>query len=64
MLKRQFVFDTNILVAGLRSKRGSSFRLLQMLADNRILLNVSVVTLWPSVPRLRRKLQKSSVRSA
>jgi putative PIN family toxin of toxin-antitoxin system len=42
MLKRQFVFDTNILVAGLRSKQGASFRLLQMLADNRILLNVSV----------------------
>ncbi len=42
MLKRQFVFDTKILVAGLRSQRGASFRLLQMLASNRILLNVSV----------------------
>ncbi|WP_236262715.1 putative toxin-antitoxin system toxin component, PIN family [Caenispirillum salinarum] len=31
------VLDTAVLVAGLRSKRGASFRLLEMVADRRVL---------------------------
>jgi predicted nucleic acid-binding protein len=56
VLKRQFIFDTNILVAALRSKRGASFPLLQLMADNQILVSVSValaleyeaVLKWPA----------------
>lgn len=36
------VIDTNVLVAGLRSRRGASFRLLQLLGDPRWRLCVSV----------------------
>ncbi len=39
----QVVLDTNILVAGLRSQRGASFRLLSLVgADPRFEINVSV----------------------
>lgn len=42
MLMPEFVFDTNILVAGLRSKRGASYRLLRLLVDEQLRVNVSV----------------------
>jgi putative PIN family toxin of toxin-antitoxin system len=38
----QLVVDTNVLVAGLRSKRGASFELIRLLAENRFRLNISV----------------------
>ena len=38
----QLVVDTNVLVAGLRSKRGASFELIRLFAENRFALNVSV----------------------
>jgi len=38
----QLVLDTNVLVAGLRSKRGASFQLIRLIAGNRFGLNVSV----------------------
>ncbi len=34
-MTRRVVIDTNVLVAGLRSRRGASFRLLQLLGDPR-----------------------------
>jgi putative PIN family toxin of toxin-antitoxin system len=37
----QIVLDTNVLVAGLRSKQGASYRLLSLLNDPRWQLNVS-----------------------
>ncbi|HEX2203352.1 MAG TPA: PIN domain-containing protein [Longimicrobium sp.] len=36
------VIDTNVLVAGLRSDRGASFRLLTLIGDPRVELNPSV----------------------
>ncbi|MBS0513667.1 MAG: putative toxin-antitoxin system toxin component, PIN family [Proteobacteria bacterium] len=36
------VFDTNVLVAGLRSRRGASFRLLEMIRTRRFQLCVTV----------------------
>jgi predicted nucleic acid-binding protein len=36
------VIDTSVLVAALRSKRGASFRLLEMAGDSRVQLNISV----------------------
>jgi putative PIN family toxin of toxin-antitoxin system len=38
----QVVLDTNVLVAALRSKRGASYRLLNLLGDRRFDINVSV----------------------
>ena len=38
----QLVIDTNVLVAGLRSRRGAAFRLLSILNDARWQVNVSV----------------------
>ena len=43
MDRLQVVLDTNILVAGLRSRRGASFRLLSLVgADSRFEINLSV----------------------
>ncbi|HEY0385322.1 MAG TPA: PIN domain-containing protein, partial [Pyrinomonadaceae bacterium] len=38
----QIVIDTNVLLAGLRSKRGASYRLLSLIGDARWQLNLSV----------------------
>lgn len=38
----QLVLDTNVLVAGLRSKWGASFELIRLLAEGRFRPNVSV----------------------
>lgn len=38
----QLVLDTNVLVAGLRSKRGASYQLIRMLPETRFRLNISV----------------------
>jgi len=38
----QIVIDTNVLVSGLRSIRGSSFRLLQLIGENRFGIHLSV----------------------
>jgi predicted nucleic acid-binding protein len=38
----QVVIDTNVLVAALRSRRGASFRLLDLLEDPRWQANLSV----------------------
>jgi len=42
MAEWQIVIDTNVLVAALRSRRGASYRLLQMLGSGRFDLHVSV----------------------
>jgi len=36
------ILDTNVLVAGLRSKRGASYRLLRLLDEGRFRLKISV----------------------
>ncbi|MGA8027213.1 MAG: putative toxin-antitoxin system toxin component, PIN family [Bryobacteraceae bacterium] len=41
-MTHELVLDTNVLVAGLRSKRGASYLLLRLLAENRFRLNISV----------------------
>ena len=38
----QLILDTNVLVAGLRSKHGASYQLIRMLPENRFQLNISV----------------------
>ena len=39
---QQIVIDTSVLIAALRSKRGASYRLLEMAGDTRWQLNISV----------------------
>ena len=39
---RELIFDTNVLVAGLRSKRGASYQLIRLFTESRFRLNVSV----------------------
>ncbi|MGH9802138.1 MAG: putative toxin-antitoxin system toxin component, PIN family, partial [Blastocatellia bacterium] len=41
----QIVLDTNVLVSGLRSQRGASYKLLQMLNDQRWQINLSTALL-------------------
>ena len=41
-MARQIVLDTSVLIAGLRSRRGASFRLLSMLGGPEFEINVSV----------------------
>ena len=38
----ELVLDTKVLVAGLRSKRGASYRLLRLVGENRFRLHISV----------------------
>jgi len=38
----QIVLDTNVIIAGLRSSRGASYKLLTMLNDERWQLNISI----------------------
>jgi predicted nucleic acid-binding protein len=39
---QQIVIDTSVLIAALKSKRGASYRLLEMVGDARWQLNISV----------------------
>ena len=40
-MKYNIVLDTNVLVSALRSNRGASYKLLRMVDDERIVLNLS-----------------------
>jgi putative PIN family toxin of toxin-antitoxin system len=53
----QIVLDTNVLLAGLRSSRGASFRLLQILNDRRWQINVSVPLVLEYEEVLKRESQ-------
>ena len=45
MIAPQIVVDTNVLVAGLRSRRGASFRLLTLFGSGKFEVNLSVALL-------------------
>ena len=42
MAKPKIVIDTNVIIAGLRSNRGSAFRLLQLIGTGKFAMNISV----------------------
>ncbi|MDM9384171.1 PIN domain-containing protein [Chlorogloeopsis sp. ULAP01] len=42
----QIVLDTNVLLAGLYSSRGASYKLLIMLNDSRWQLNISIALIF------------------
>ncbi|WP_330205531.1 putative toxin-antitoxin system toxin component, PIN family [Cyanobacterium sp. Dongsha4] len=41
MKKYQIVIDTNVILAGLKSSKGASFKLLSMMNDSRFSINIS-----------------------
>ncbi len=51
----QIVIDTNVMVAGLRSKRGASYKLLAMLKDERWQINVSSTLIFEYEEVLKRE---------
>ncbi|MEH1852674.1 MAG: PIN domain-containing protein [Nostoc sp.] len=55
----QLVLDTNVLLSGLRSNRGASYKLLTILNDRRWQLNVSTTLVFEYEEILKR--EKSSL---
>lgn len=53
----QLVIDTNILLSGLRSKKGASYKLLTLLNDPRIQINISVPLIFEYEQILKREYQ-------
>ena len=58
------VIDTNVLVAGLRSRRGISFRLLQLLGDPRWRPCLSVPVALEYEDVLKREFMRTVIRAA
>jgi putative PIN family toxin of toxin-antitoxin system len=56
MPKPQIVIDTNVLLAGLRSRRGYAFRLLQLVGTERFDINLSVPLVMEYESTLLREL--------
>ena len=52
---REIVLDTNVLVAGLRSKRGASYQLLRSIGSGAFRLNISVALALEYEDVLKRK---------
>ncbi len=50
----QIILDTNVLLAGLRSRRGASYKLLTILNDNRWQLNISTTLVFEYEEILKR----------
>lgn len=53
----QIVVDTNILIAGLRSKQGASYKLLTLLNDRRWQLNISIALIFEYEEVLNRNME-------
>jgi len=51
----QIVLDTNILLSGLRSNRGASYKLLTILNDKRWQLNISTTLVFEYEEILKRE---------
>lgn len=54
----QIVIDTNVILAGLRSKKGASYKLLTLLNDQRFQLNVSATLIFEYEEILKREHQQ------
>lgn len=50
----QIVLDTNVLIAGLRSSRGASYKLLTILKDAKFQVNISNALLFEHEEILKR----------
>lgn len=54
---RQIVLDTNVLLSGLKSRKGASFRVLQLLDSGRFEINLSVALVLEYEDVCRRPLR-------
>lgn len=61
MLRPQIVIDTNVLVAGLRSKRGRAFQLLSLVGTDAFDIHLSVPLVFEYEEVLRRELPRLSI---
>lgn len=52
----QIVLDTNVLIAGLRSQRGASYKLLTLLNDKRWQVNISAALVFEYEEVLKREI--------
>lgn len=57
----QIVIDTNVILAGLRSKKGASYKLLTMLNDQRFQINISATLIFEYEEVLKREQQQISL---
>jgi len=64
MQVRQIVIDTNVLVAGLRSKKGGSYKLLQLIGLGHFDINLSVPLIMEYEEVLLRQLPHLSLEAA
>ena len=60
-MKYNIVIDTNVLVAGMRSRRGTSFRLLQLIGDERLAIHISVPVALEYEDVLKREFMDSRI---
>ncbi|ACK70729.1 PilT protein domain protein [Gloeothece citriformis PCC 7424] len=51
----QLVLDTNIILSGLRSKKGASYKLLNLLNDRRLQINISTTLIFEYEQILKRE---------
>ena len=54
----QIVIDTNVILAGLRSNKGASYKLLSLLNDQRFQINISATLIFEYEAILKREEQK------
>jgi putative PIN family toxin of toxin-antitoxin system len=54
----QIVIDTNVILAGLKSKKGASYKLLTILNDQRFQINISTTLVFEYEEILKREQQK------
>jgi putative PIN family toxin of toxin-antitoxin system len=59
----QIVLDTNVLLAGLRSNRGASYKLLTILNDTRWQLNISTALIFEYEEILKREKDQLTLSS-
>ena len=58
-IMENIIIDTNVLIAGLQSKRGQSYRLLQLLYENQFEISISVPLILEYEALLKKKLDRS-----
>ena len=56
---KNIIIDTNVLIAGLQSKRGQSYRLLQLLYENQFEISISVPLILEYEALLKKKLDRN-----
>ncbi len=57
----QIVIDTNVFLAGLRSKKGASYKLLSILNDKRFQINISATLIFEYEEILKREQEQISL---